>query len=410
MTMHRRSSETDILGFASIGLLLALAALSGCTGVEKEAEGASADNEESAVAVEAATVESRELSRTIEVSTTLAANRTLTVTPEVGGVAEKIYRDQGDTVESGDPLVRVASVDYSLAVDSAQSQKSAAQAGIKQAKARLKTARKQYERFEKLYADEVIAKAQFEEVEAAYESAKAAYESAKARAERASTGVEQARTRVEDTVVRAPFGGHVVRRMVDEGAVLRPMASPVMVLIDDDPIRAEAAVGELKVPEVREGMAATVEVDAYPDREFEGKVAMVNRQINPRTREAAIRVVLPNEEGELRAGMSGKVRIELGSRERLVVPRTAIFDRQGSQAAVYVVESGSAHRRTIHIEPGFESHLPVTDGLSGGERVVTWGADQLGDGTPVEVRAKSPEKNSESPSAQEASTSEEESQ
>lgn len=365
--------------------LLAVA-LSACWDRESEASGAEADDD-SAVPVEVTPVEERKISRTVETSTTLAASRTLTVTAEVGGVAEKIHVDQGDTVEKGDPLVRIASIDYSLAVDSAQSQKQAARAGLQQARARMETARKQYERFKKLYEDDVVAKAKFEEVETAYEQAKAGYEAAKAQAEQASTGVRQAQTRVGDTVVRAPFDGHVVRRMLDEGSVVRPMASPVMQVVDDDPIRAEASVGELVVPRVETGMEVTVEVDALPGESFEGEIQMVNRQVDPRTREASIRVVLPNEDGRLRAGMSGTVTIELGSRERLVVPRRALFDREGSTAAVFVVESETARRRTVEFEPGFEERVPVTEGLSVGDRVVVWGIDQVRDGSGVEIRS-----------------------
>lgn len=395
MTTLQRVSDFDFFGLSSIGALALLMVVSACDKVENEASGSTAQADDTPVAVKTAPVEKKTLPWTIESPTTLAPSRTLRVTPEVGGVAEKIYRDQGESVERGDPLVRIASADYSLAVESARSQRLAAKAGLKQAKARLETARKQYERFQKLYEDDVVAKAEFEKVETAFEQAKAGYESAKAQAERASTGVKQAETRVGDTVIRAPFDGHVVQRMVDEGSVLRPMASPVMVIVDDDPIRAKASVGELKVPDLREGMEAAVRLDAFPDETFEGKVTMINRQINPRTREASIRVVLPNKEGKLRTGMSGTITIELGSRDRVVVPRRALFDRKGSTAAVYVVESGTAHRRTVEIEAGFEEKLPVTKGLSEGDQVVTWGIDQVHDGSPVNVKSSGNESSGE---------------
>jgi RND family efflux transporter MFP subunit len=166
------------------------------------------------------------------------------------------------------------------------------------------------------------------------------------------------------------------------------MASPVMVVIDDDPIRAEASVSELDLADIKEGMPATVTVDAYPDRTFEGELTMVNRQVQPRTREAAIRVELANESGDLRAGMSGTVTLEVGSRERLMVPRQALFEREGKKAIVYVVDSGKVQRRDVRIEPGFEKNYPVTEGLSKGDRVVTWGdRTQLRDGASVEVRS-----------------------
>lgn len=371
-------------GAATLAVMLIL---TGCSSAEKEAAGATANDDNETVVVEAATAETRSLDQTIEVSTTMAPSHTLRVTPEVGGVAEELHVDQGDTVEAGDPLVRIASLNYSLQVDSAQSQKAAAEAGLKQAKAQLETAKKQLERFEKLFEQDVVAKSQFEEVETAYERAKAGYESAKAQAEQASVGIEQARDQVQDTVVRAPFDGHVVRRMVDEGAVLRPMASPVMVLIDDDPIRAEGSVSELHLPNIEKGMEATVTLDAYPDRAFDGELTMVNRQVQPRTREAAVRVELTNDSGDLRAGMSGQLTLEVGSRQRVVIPRNAIFEREGKKATVYVIASDRARRREIEIEPGFTAEYPVREGLSAGDRIVTWGGKQLRDGARVEVRS-----------------------
>ncbi len=376
---------------AAIAALLALAVLTGCSS-DDEAAGATASSDDGTEAerpvVETARAETRSREKTLRVSTTLAPSRTLQVTPEVGGVVDEIYVQQGEAVEAGDPLVRIASVDYSLQVDSAKTQSEAAEAGLNQARAQLETTKKQYERFQKLYEQDVVAKSQFEEVETAYERAKAGYESAKAQAEGASVGIEQAENQVRDTTVRAPFDGHVVQRMLDEGSVVRPMASPVLVLIDDDPIRAEASVSELHLSEIDEGMAASVTVDAYPDREFDGELTMLNRQVEARTREAAIRVELPNDDAALTAGMSGTLTLQLGTRRQLVVPRTAVFEREGKEATVYVVDSERARRREVTLEPGFETDLPIAEGLSEGDRVVTWGSSQLRDGARIEIRSE----------------------
>lgn len=364
---------------AVMGLVLQLACDRGGSDPAIEATPATAPR------VKVAEVEKRSLADVVEVSASLEPALRATITPEVGGVIAKITKDRGDAVKKGETLVRISASDYNLALDQARSGASGAEAGLSQAEAAFDNAKQQYDRYKGLRDKGAVTAAEFEQIEAGHRAAAAAVEAARSQIRSAKTGVRSAKKRISDTSLEAPFDGFVVARRADPGEVVRPMGTPILEIVNIDTVFALGALTEIESPRIRPGMSAEVIIDAVPETPLRGEIVMVSHEVDARTRTVPIRIRLDNAKHELKAGMSGRIRVELGTLDGPVVPRIALVSRQGGRAHVFVYDAGVVRERSIEIDPRFEEHVPVLQGLDVGETVVTWGHSRLQDGASVEV-------------------------
>jgi cobalt-zinc-cadmium efflux system membrane fusion protein len=192
---------------------------------------------------------------------------------------------------------------------------------------------------------------------------------------------ELARVRAEThysstTTVTSPIDGLVIERpvtlgeMVDPGTTLFTVMDPreVWVLVD---------VFERDLPQVRVGQTAVARVAAYPEREFTGKVASVGSVVESKTRTVKVRVVLPNQAGELKPGMFARVLLAGTTgdpHEGLFVPAAAV-QREGEDRMVFVQRAANQFERRL-VDLGVEAGdwAEVKKGLVEGEVVVTTGA------------------------------------
>ena len=367
---------------------LTLAVAGGLGGCSASEEGSpSAAPAKKRVPVVVATVALGDVQRSIVVSTSLIPAQRATLTPEVGGVIREITKSPGDRVRKGEKLVVVASTAYEVALDAARAQLAAAEATAQQMQVQLTNAQLRFQRHDALQKDKAVTQAELDAARSGLRGAEAAVAAAKARRDGASAQIRSATKQVRDTVLKAPFDGFVVKRLMDPGEVVQPGRSPVLVVVDPEPLYAACQIGELDSPSVRVGMAAQVHLDAFEGRAFEGEVAVVNQELDAQTRSVHTRVRVKDEEGLLRAGFSGTVEVPMASVKRVVVPRVALLRRRRERAQVFVVEGGIARLRDVEVDPAMREHIEIRAGLSAGDKVVVEGHTGLSHGQPVEARA-----------------------
>jgi RND family efflux transporter MFP subunit len=154
-----------------------------------------------------------------------------------------------------------------------------------------------------------------------------------------------------------------------------------------DRLRVFLSLNESEALGISVGMDAHVALDALPGRSFTGKVVRVAPSFDPLTRTLEAEVQLPNDSGELRAGMYGR-----GFILRETHPNTPVLSVNAVQISsgkryVFVLHDTKVERRLVttgaEIEDG--TVLEVRSGLKAGEEVVIAGADGLADGTTVRV-------------------------
>jgi membrane fusion protein (multidrug efflux system) len=355
-------------------------------------------------------VEVRQVQRVVESVGSLFPYEEVTVSSEVEGKVARVLTDVGDRVRAGQALVEVAPVELELALqqeraaleqvrahlglpEGREDLKDPAQAAeVKRAAADMKDAEQKYTRAKSLFAEGLIAQGTFDEAEARYTSARAAHDVAVQGVETLRAQLAQRRSAVAvankkrgDAVIRAPFGGQVKDRMVTAGQYLK-VQSPVMVIVNTDPLRVRLKVPEKMAGWIAVGQPVTVAVEAYPDRSFEGSISRISPSVDPQTRSFDVEALLANHDGILKPGFFVKSRI--ASRQvatLLLVPFQAVRYTYGVYK-IFTVQGGSLKEREVKLGDRAEDAVEIVEGLTDRERVAVPEAGQEPrDGAPVEA-------------------------
>jgi RND family efflux transporter MFP subunit len=365
------------------------------------------DGKAKAVKVRVVPVVAKSVQRNVEAVGSLFPFEEVTVGSEVEGRVDEVYVDVGDAVARGRSLVKIVPVELSLALDQERAALQQIEARlappgrprlkdpreaaeVQKAEADRTDAAQKYERAKELLAQGLIARGTFDEAEARYNAARAAYDMAlqsvrdlQAQAAGRTASVALADKKLRDTVIRAPFAGHVKERMVTPGQYVR-VQTPVMVIVDNDPLRVRLKVPEKMAGWVGSGQPVAVQVEAYPGRTFTGRISRINPAVDPQSRMFEVEALLGNEDGVLKPGFFARASITSSHVERaLVVPQDSLRYTYGVYK-VYTVEKGALKETEVKLGSREGGEVEVVDGIADGARVaVPLEGQELRDGAPV---------------------------
>ena len=168
----------------------------------------------------------------------------------------------------------------------------------------------------------------------------------------------------------SPLAGVVTRKDAVGGMKLDAGAMPYEI-VDLSSVWVLADVYESELRFVTLNMPASLKLNAFPNREFKGKVMFIDPMLDPQTRTVKVRLSFPNPDGELRPEMFGEVMLLGAPREGLSIPRDAVID-SGTEKVVFVaIGAGKFQPRTVKLGVSDGVGVEVVDGLALGERVVT---------------------------------------
>lgn len=181
----------------------------------------------------------------------------------------------------------------------------------------------------------------------------------------------------DDIPIPAPAAGLVLERKATIGSVV-DSGEELFVITNNSSLWMIAAANEADLSKVHPGQAVRIEVRAYPDREFTGRILKLGEQLDPATRTLQIRISVPNPQGLLKPEMYATASVqEFRRRTALVVPEEAIQDIDGV-ATVFVRDSGNGfHARTVEPGPHVGGAIEIVEGLRPGEAVVIKGGFAL---------------------------------
>jgi multidrug efflux pump subunit AcrA (membrane-fusion protein) len=197
---------------------------------------------------------------------------------------------------------------------------------------------------------------------------------AEADVERARAALESATVDRSFTVLRSPIAGVVASVATQEGeTVAAGLNAPTFVtVVDLERLQVNAYVDEVDIGKVETGQRAAFTVDAFPARDFHGRVAAIyptaTIQDNVVKYVVAIDIDRPYE-GLLRPEMTASVRIDLETRTVLAVPTRAIRQDAG-RSVVHVVDGGSLEVRPVRVGWRDGPWAEITEGLADGERIL----------------------------------------
>jgi RND family efflux transporter MFP subunit len=203
-------------------------------------------------------------------------------------------------------------------------------------------------------------------------NAQRALEVAVAEVEAETQALDAATTQLAYATVRAPIGGIVVDKLVEEGDLARPGQS-LVTLYDPQRLQLVADVPERLALGMEVGQPVQVEVEAL-GLQCQGLVAEIVPQASPASRSLEVKVTGPCPPGVV-TGMFGRLLIPSGEVEQLLVPVTAVR-RVGQLEMVQVVTDDGAggrslHRRFVRTGQVVDDRIEILAGLSPGEQVLT---------------------------------------
>ena len=346
----------------------------------------------------------------------------VTIYSKTQGWVEKINFREGDRVKTGQVLATLDGREAEATV--AQSKASleatiarlkqvkataeeAVQSQIQQTKANLDMAEEDLKRFRELHGKDFISRQQLDQARTNYNLAKAAYDLAlnsirqktwendialaEAQVQQAKATLDLNKAQLANLIIVAPMNGKITKRYVDPGIMVKD-TTPILAMMDLDVVKMVVNVIEKELVRLQIGQAVKVTVTAFPNRLFQGRIAIITPALDLQSRTAEIQISIPNPGYILNPGMFGRAEALLRSDpQATLIPIQALITEEDKDF-VYALKDGKAYRRSVQKGTSKDTEVEIIRGLTPGEQVVTAGQEFLRDGIPVRLAAKSEKK------------------
>ncbi len=295
----------------------------------------------------------------------LAAVHQVNVTPDVSGRITDIMFTAGATVKAGSPLVQLFDAPDQGDLASFKAQAIGAQLALDRAKQ--------------------LAARQFGPQSTA-DAAQATYDQANA-------GIAKTEAIISQKLVRAPFDGELGVRHVEVGQYLTA-GTQIVSLTDLSTLYANFTVTEKDSGALKVGQTVRIVVDAYPGRDFEGKINAIEPQIAADTRNIRVQATIENPEHILKPGMFATTTVVLPDKPPVVtVPETAVDYTLYGDSVFLITEkkaddgktSLAAVRTFVVTGNRIKGRVEIVSGLKPGDRVVSVGQIKLQSGAAVSI-------------------------
>jgi cobalt-zinc-cadmium efflux system membrane fusion protein len=371
---HKSIRRQAALGVALLGMGLAFA---GCEGSKSEAaannSGAKDPNHpelftlrpEQMSHVQVVTVQPTTLTRTLRLTGAVAYNgfRTTPVITQVSGPVSRVVVVPGQKVRQGQPMLYVASPDYSQL-----------RTNYLKAKDAYSLAQKSFTRSKDLYEHHAIAVKDLEQAESA--EVQAGGDLASAGAALRVMGVTDPDALEKgpasyEVPVRAPIGGEVVDQLVSAGQLLQPGNTQCFTISDTGTVWVLVNTYQKDLPYVRVGDTVTIQTDAYPDS-FKGRISYIAASLDPNTRTLPARIETLNPGEKLKKDMYVTATVQAGKiQDAIAVPDSAVLRDSENEPFVYAeVSANQFGRRAVTLGESLQGQTQITVGLQAGDHVI----------------------------------------
>jgi HlyD family secretion protein len=354
----------------------------------------------------------RDLVSAVTASGKIEAKTSVDISADITGRIIDIAVREGDLVSRGQFLLQIDPAQYQAAVARAQGVVASMQATLTQTQATRDQAQRAWNRAKQLteLGDNLIAPETAEQSRTALDVADANYQATKAQLEQARAGLQEARDNLAKTRLTAPITGRVVRLAVEEGEVAVPgtfsrETGLLMTVADLSVILAKVQVDETDVVRLKPGDSVEVNIDAYPDTTFSGRVSKISHSAKLTPTQTAsgssdravdfdVEITLKNPPPDIRPDLSSTARIVTDTRKNAVsIPIIALTVREHEKVpneseggppadtlrarfnkkeaeGVFVVREGKATFRPVKVGVAGDEYFEVLDGLREGETIV----------------------------------------
>jgi HlyD family secretion protein len=400
-----------LFGVGGAALLIALVMVSASAKGDKGAE------------VRFETVGRRDLVAAVTASGKIQPKKKVDVSADITGRITRIGVREGDYVQRGQFLLQIDATIYEANLQRAQAAMSSAEAGSVQAKANRDQAQRALARTKELREQNpnLVSAEQMEQAQTGFDIAESNMTASQHMVEQARAAMREARDQLNKTRLTAPMAGRVTRLAVEEGEVAVPgtfsrETGLLLTISDLSVIQVKVQVDETDVVRLHLADSVEVTIDAFPDTTFVGRVTKVSDSAiltgapsiggqNDRAVDYEVEITLANPPREVRPDLSATARIITDTRKQAVaIPIIALTvrehtpvstdERAGATGAaktstpaaaardtgrdakkkeaegVFIVHNGVATFRPVKVGIAGEEHFEVVDGVHEGDTIV----------------------------------------
>jgi membrane fusion protein, multidrug efflux system len=292
----------------------------------------------------------------ISATANLVPENEVQVLAEAEGQVLELRVEEGDRVGRGQLLAALKKDDAEIAFRKAQ-----LQAG---------NARMAFERAEKMLADRLMSREDYDKVTLENEVVQ--------------QELAEAQWRLDKTSIRAPFAGHLTKRDVKLGQHVRP-GDVLFTVSDFDPLIARIYLAEKDVLGLKEGREVRIVLKADERTRFAGRIRQISPVVDTQTGTVKVTVEAASVPSQVRPGAFVTIDIVRQTRPQAVLlPREAVL-RELQEAYVFVAKGAVAERRAVSLGLEENGRVEALSGVAPGEQVIVAGQGGLKDGSPIKI-------------------------
>ncbi len=400
----------------------------------KQAIQSSTSEAPKAVAIATATAVTREVPADFEETGSFVADETSDIAPPVAGRVIATPINIGDRVKEGQVICELDHRDAELKLQQARAQMAESTASVRQARSRIglneglfeasrvpevaaaqanyqmalaqaKLAAADAQRYANLIATGDVSKSAYDKARTQQETAEAQANAARQQYEAAANAarqsyevvstseasldsmkaqLSQAEKAVADTTIRAPFDGYITARPVAAGEYVA-LTAKIATIVRIGSLKLQLQTPEQRASLAHLGDAVTARVDAYPGRDFPGKVSAINQSVDPNSRIFILEARFDNPDAALKPGMFASARVrQPGGTNGIFIPQAAVVrDKTTDSNQVFVVQDGKARLRVVSVGDPDGDSIRILSGVATGDVVATSNRSELFDGVSV---------------------------
>ena len=315
-----------------------------------------------------------------EYPATVTALNEIQLRPQVTGFLTGIYFKDGDRVRKGQKL-------YSIDQQQYEANYQQAIANLEVQKTNMLKAQKDADRYHELDKQDAIAKQQVDYADAALEAAKKTVNAAEANVRAVQTGVKY-------TTIYAPFDGTIGISQVKVGAPVSAGQTILNTVSSDNPIAADIAIDQKELYRFTQLQAQKMQPKdstftlafgnmVYP---FGGKISLIDRAVDPQTSTIKMRIDFANPKNELKAEMTGRVRVLNNASEKsLIIPFKAVTEQLGEFFVYVVGDSSKVSQQKVVLGKQLGTNVIIKNGLKEGDKIAVQGVQNLKEGSTIKL-------------------------
>jgi HlyD family secretion protein len=337
------------------------------------------NSNDNSVELQTSVVKQGDLRLTVAATGVIAPYVEVEVKSKAGGEIISFPAEEGDDLKKGEAAVMLDPETEQSRVNQANADLLMTEARLDKAKINLKDAGRRLKRQQSLFEDNIISKQDLDDVIIAFEKAGSDVRIAEAEVIRSNETLKVAKDRLQDTEIKAPLTGTILNKYVVEGQVIASTTSSVsegtllFTMADLDRIYVRAMVDETDIGKIKPGQKASITVDAYQGKVFNGlvlRVAPKGRVESTITVFDAIIEVSDQDKAMLKPVMTANVELLFGLRKNvLLVPSEAVRTK-GEETGIYRLFNEQPLWTPVSVGASDGILTEVHDGINEGEAIV----------------------------------------